>query len=137
MPKKTRQRDGWRGIAGFVYYRRRQDGSQLTVTLSESEPFDREPNGLWIVLALETPPRAGKDTVHDHILNNHAHKFLGKFPLTRAIAEAEAYAARWQPGQTTPCTCDDIAEPRRVGRAKRAATGRMSHRPRSSTRNLN
>ena len=126
MAEKTLQGDGWRGIAGFVHYRHK-NGFQLTVALSQEDPDVRDVNGRWIVLALEVPPSKGKKNKGEHVLNNLAHKYLGTFPLTQAIVEAEQYAARWEPGQAL-CECDEVA-PKATRRSRRP-----SHLP-SSTRN--
>lgn len=89
--------DGWHPIVGLMFYKTKK-GVRMNVGLS------RDTDGKWLAVAVES----AADTAQG-ILDNHAHKFLGKFTLSKGIAAAEKYAREWVPGKGAPCACDDIA----------------------------
>jgi hypothetical protein len=118
MPKRKPRnvRNGWFTIAGLVLYKQ-VGGVRLGISIM-SGPDDGD--GEWIAIALEHP-------VDKDVLEQHAHKSLGKFQgMMEAIAAAEAYAASWSP-TVEACPCDEIP-----ARRARPSRGRLSHLPRST-----
>ncbi|SRR5260221_494969 len=80
----------------------------------------------WRVLSLET----GSQGTAEQILDQHAHKLIGRYDsVARAVERAESFARSWLAGaksaQHPACDCDEIAAPKtkrraRAGRAQRA-----------------
>jgi hypothetical protein len=115
MSKQTRTSkktplEGWHPIVGLMFYKHK-GGHRMNVGLTQ------DLDGKWLTVAIEGP---GTATGMQGVLDNHAHKYLGKFSLQEGIAAAEKYAREWQPGKASSCECDEIPEPRR-GRSRRKA----------------
>lgn len=105
MPKRKGRWDSMVTLA----YQRVERGVRLSVGIN---PAGKD---LWNVMALEAPDPKGGGGAMQAVLDQHAHKQIGQFPLVEAIAKAQAFADAWKPGRIAECACEDIPARRRRG----------------------
>jgi hypothetical protein len=86
-------------------------GVQLAVGVTQTS--ETKMDG-WTVMAIES----SKGNLQG-VLDQHAHRLLGRFAFAEAVQRAQAYADHWEPGQSPDGDRDDMGPSKGKPRTQR------------------